>query len=164
MIESNTIEMACFEVNEHGRLLSGNKRFCRLFGFSDAEVQWHYITDLCRHAKDWEGFKKAADQAVFEVRMKNRKGRSFCCKVVRQTVLMPTGEIVYRNMLCRKGEALSAMATATSSLSLVFLGRCGRCGAQIRVGTAAETRLRMLCDTCAAQAYPEAYHVKEGQM
>ena len=29
----NKIDVAYFEVNAHGRILSGNRRFCRMFGF-----------------------------------------------------------------------------------------------------------------------------------
>jgi hypothetical protein len=51
-MDLNSLETACFEVNEHGRLISGNKRFCRMFGFkSEDEVMWHYVTDLYRHEK-----------------------------------------------------------------------------------------------------------------
>ena len=47
MIEMNTNqETACFEVNEHGRILSGNRRFCRMFGFDENELRWHYLNDL----------------------------------------------------------------------------------------------------------------------
>lgn len=162
MSTTNSVEMATFDVNEHGRLLGGNKRFCRMFGFESDEVSWHYITDLCRHAKDWESFMESDPQTAFEIRMKNRKGRSFFCKLVRETVQNESGEIIYRNMLCRKSETIAI--PAANSLSLVFLGRCGQCGKQIRVNTAAEARMRMLCDDCAAMAYPEAFHAREGQM
>ena len=30
MISENTFDQACFEVNEYGRLLSGNRRFCQI--------------------------------------------------------------------------------------------------------------------------------------
>ena len=164
-VESNVMELACFEVSEHGRLISANKRFCRLFGFSESEIPWHYVTDLCRYVQDWENYKNTADQNSFVIRMKNRKGRSFNCDVVRETILKPNGEIVDRNMVRRKGEAAGALEIVqTSSLSVVFLGRCGGCGEHIRVRTAAETHMRMLCDNCAAAAFPEAYRVREGQM
>lgn len=164
-VESNVMDFACFEVSEHGRLISANKRFCRLFGFCESEIPWHYVTDLCRYVQDWENYKNTADQNCFVIRMKNRKGRSFNCDVVRETIQKPNGEIVYRNMVRRKGDADAAFGDIqTTSLSVVFLGRCGSCGEHIRVRTAAETHLRMLCDTCAAAVYPEAYHVREGQM
>lgn len=168
VVESNTVDVACFEVNEHGRLISGNRRFCRLFGFNESEIPWHYVTDLYRHVADWETFKNAMGQDVFEIRMKNRKGRSFCCKVVREIIQKDSGEIVFKNMVCRKSDAavqLSAQFAAHgNSLSVVFLGRCDHCGAHVRVNTVAEARMKMLCDNCAVKAYPEAYHIKEGQM
>jgi len=164
-VETNVMEMACFEVSEHGRLISANKRFCRLFGFEESEIPWHYVTDLYRHVQDWEAFKNATDKNSFVIRMKNRKGRSFNCDVIRETIQKPTGEIVFRNIVRRKGEAACAMDVAPlKSSAVVFLCRCAHCGEHIRVATAAETHLRMLCDKCAVQAYPEAYHVREGQM
>ncbi len=162
-VESNVMELACFEVSEHGRLISANKRFCRLFGFSESEIPWHYVTDLYRHVQDWENFKNAVDQNSFVIRMKNRKGRSFNCDVIRETIQKANGEIVYRNVVRRKDDSAIALENVqTKSLSVVFLGRCGGCGERIRVATAAETHMRMLCDACAAVAYPEAYHVREG--
>ena len=32
----NSLDIACFEVNQSGRILSGNKRFCRMFGFNES--------------------------------------------------------------------------------------------------------------------------------
>ena len=158
--------MACFEVSEHGRLVSANKRFCKLFGFEESEIPWHYITDLCRHVEDWESFRNSTDQHCFVIRMKNRKGRSFDCDVIRETIQKPTGEIIFRNMVCRKDKAApsSMESFAVKTPAVVFLCRCAHCGEHIRVATAAETRLRMVCDKCAVKAYPEAYHVREGQM
>lgn len=165
VLETNVVEMACFEVSEHGRLISANKRFCRLFGFEESEIPWHYVTDLYRHVQDWEKFKNAIDQNSFVIRMKNRKGRSFNCDVVREIIQKSNGEVVYRNVVCRQGESSSSLnAVQTKSSAVVFLGRCAHCGEQIRVATAAEMHLRMLCDKCAASAFPEAYRVREGQM
>ncbi len=163
-METNTIEMACFEVNEHGRLLSGNKRFCRMFGFDESEIQWHYVTDLYRHVKDWENFRTAAEQNSFVIRMKNRKGRSFSCNVVREMIQKPSGEIIFRNTVHRQGEAVDADAVVSTPSSVVFIAKCAHCGEHIRVNSVAETRMRMLCNACAAREYPEAYHAKEARM
>lgn len=162
-IEKNTTEIACFEVNEHGRLISGNKRFCRMFGFDEAEVQWHYVTDLYRYAKDWNEFKsQQQDSSV--ARMKNRKGRSFNCSIIRQVFQKENGEVYYRNTIHRVGEDAPAVRTEqTAPVSVVYLAKCSHCGSQVRVSTAGETRLRILCDACAAKAYPEAYHVKDAK-
>ena len=59
----NTIDLAYFEVNEHGRLLSGNRRFCRMFGFEPSELPWHYVTDLYRYTSDWESFRRDTQSA-----------------------------------------------------------------------------------------------------
>ncbi|SHL12637.1 PAS domain-containing protein [Fibrobacter sp. UWEL] len=159
-IEMNTVELASFEVNAQGRLISGNKRFCRMFGFAESEVQWHYVTDLYRHVNDWNDFRNAAEGDRFEARIKNRKGRSFDCVIIREVFTNNDGEMCFRNVVLRKGEVAS-VAPATQSRTLVYLARCSHCGTHVRVSNMGETRLRMLCDGCAASAYPEAYHLKE---
>lgn len=158
--EKNTIDLATFEVNAQGRLLSGNKRFCRMFGFEESEVQWHYVTDLYRHVKDWEEFRNAAEGDRFEARLKNRKGRSFDCMIVREVFQNDAGEMCFRNVVLRKGESVAA-PVGENKLAMVYLARCSHCGCSVRVSNMGETRLRMLCDGCAAVAYPEAYHLKE---
>ena len=52
----------------------------------------------------------------------------------------------------------------TVPLSVVFLAKCSDCGAQIRVASAPETRLRMLCNSCAAKAFPETFYGKTAQV
>lgn len=164
-IEKNTVDLAYFEVNGHGRLLGANKRFCRMFGFEESEITWHYITDLYRHAADWKKQAAAVDQSVFTVRMKNRKGRSFNCSLIREMVQKADGMVVYRNTVRRQGEDDNVkVAAPENSLAVVYLAKCAHCSTQIRVATAADARRRMLCDACAAAAYPEAFHVKEAQV
>lgn len=159
-VENNSIDLATFEVNAQGRLISGNKRFCRMFGFGESEVKWHYVTDLYRHVKDWETFRNTAEGDRFEVRLKNRKGRSFDCVIIREVFTNDAGEMCFRNVVLRKGESVAAPASETK-VTMVYLARCSHCGASVRVSNMGETRFRMLCDSCAAQAYPEAYHLKE---
>lgn len=159
-VENNSIDLATFEVNAQGRLISGNKRFCRMFGFAESEVKWHYVTDLYRHVKDWEAFRNTAEGDRFEARLKNRKGRSFDCMIVREVFTNVDGEMCFRNVVLRKGETVAAPVGETK-VTMVYLARCSHCGTSVRVSNMGETRLRMLCDGCAAQAYPEAYHLKE---
>ncbi|MCF0224731.1 MAG: PAS domain-containing protein [Fibrobacter sp.] len=155
-IELNKIDFACFEVNEHGRLLSANRRFCKLFGFAESEIAWHYVTDLCRHQKDWVEFRDSTDRDSFEMRMRNRKGRSFVCRIIRQAIQRPSGEIIFRNILQRKGEA-SVENVLPATQTVVFLAKCAHCGQNIRVNTLGETHYRTLCPACTAQEYPESY-------
>jgi PAS domain S-box-containing protein len=159
----NTIDIACFEVNEHGRLLSGNRRFCRMFGFEQSELQWHYVTDLYRYVSDWEKFRRDTQSASFTTRMKNRRGRSFECCIVREIYQNQEGEVIFRNTIHKVGER-KAVVTPTVPLSVVFLAKCSDCGAQIRVASAPETRFRMLCNQCAAKAFPEAFYRKSAQV
>ena len=159
----NTIDLAYFEVNEHGRLLSGNRRFCRMFGFEPSELQWHYVTDLYRYTADWEKFRNDTVNSSFNTRMRNRRGRSFECCIVREIVQNADGEIIFRNTVRRVGENVNA-ENQTAPLSMVFLAKCADCGAQIRVTSVAETRLRMLCNHCAAKAFPEAFYQKTAQV
>ena len=115
------IDQAFFEVNEHGRLLSGNKRFCRMFGFEESEVPWHYVTDLCRFIGDWDAYRVNMTKVSFSIRMKNRKGRSFMCNLVREIFQKPDGEIVFRNMVSKVGENKTNLAVDTAPLSMVFI-------------------------------------------
>ena len=159
----NSLDIACFEVNQSGRILSGNKRFYRMFGFNESEVTWHYITDCYRYPRDWELFSNCSDlsQNKFVFRMRNRKGRSFKCCLTREIVQDAEGKITFRNTICRLGEPEIAQAAApvAENRSVVFITRCAHCGDQVRVNTLAETRMRVLCDACAAKAYPEAFNI-----
>ncbi|MBO7512116.1 PAS domain-containing protein [Fibrobacter sp. UWB10] len=163
MMTENSIELAYFEVNQHGRLLSGNRRFCRMFGFEPSELQWHYVTDLYRYASDWNAFRNDTVSASFNMRMRNRRGRSFDCCITREIIQNADGEIIFRNTVHKVGEGKAANV-ATTPLSVVFLAKCADCGAQIRVTSVAETRLRMLCNHCAAKAFPETFYAKSAQM
>lgn len=169
-IDNKAAESACFEVTEHGRLISGNKRFCRMFGFaSEDEIQWHYVTDLFRHIKEWEDFRNcnSASQHHFIVRMRNRKGRSFKCNIVREIVADAEGRLIFRNMVRRLGEqdvVPVVNEVAQQNSSVLFIAKCAHCGEQIRVNSIAETRMRMLCGACTAKAYPEAYHLQAAQV
>ena len=159
-----TLDVACFEVNQSGRILSGNKRFCRMFGFSESEVVWHYITDCYRYHGDWEMFSSCENlsQTKFIFRMRNRKGRSFKCCLSREIVQDAEGRITFRNTVSRLGEPVVAKEpapVAAETRSVVFLSKCAHCGGQVRVNTLAETRMRVLCDDCAAKAYPEAFNL-----
>jgi len=164
-IEKNTVELASFEANEHGRLLSGNRRFCRMFGFQESEIKWHYVTDLCRKSEDWESFRDSDVQESFNMRMKNRKGRSFCCKLYRSIKQDEEGRLVFCTTIRRVGDPeASVRASMTQGLALVFLARCAHCGGQVRVSTAGEARSRVMCDQCAASLYPEAYSISSAQV
>lgn len=89
---------ASCKINSHGRFLSANKRFCRLFGFSDGEVEWHYLHDLFRYEREWDDFirENSNPSEHFVVRLKNRKGRSFLAKVFRKASSFD-GKTVYLN-------------------------------------------------------------------
>lgn len=164
-IEKNTIELACFEANEHGRLLSGNRRFCRMFGFQESEIQWHYVTDLCRKAGDWESFCNSENPDSMNMRMKNRKGRSFSCRLFRSVKQDDQGNLVYSTTVHRVGDSMVERAVVSNEKdSVVFLAKCAHCGAQIPVATAGEARVRMMCDRCAATEYPEAYNLRSAQV
>lgn len=163
----NKLDVACFEVNEHGRILSGNHRFCRMFGYSETEVVWHYITDFYRYLKEWEAFRDCSDltQHRFVARMRNRKGRSFKCCIAREIVQGDDGKIFFRSYVTRLGEKQADKlpeAEIPETHSVVFLSKCVHCGGQVRVNTLAETRMRVLCDCCAAKAYPEAFNLAAG--
>ena len=109
-------ENACCEINPHGRLLSANKKFCRLFGFSAEEIEWHYIRDLFRYEQNWSAFIKntAAQTAHFIVRLKNRKGRSFIASISRETGTCGGKTVFYSTI--RKISELAEVPEATEVL------------------------------------------------
>lgn len=163
--EKNSIELACFEANERGRLISGNRRFCRMFGFLESEVPWHYVTDLCRKVEDWGSFCNANPDESFNMRMKNRKGRSFCCKLYRSVRQDENGGLVFSATVHRVGDfKVASPAPVSKNQTFVFLARCTCCGEQVRVSSAGEARMRLMCDRCAAKEYPEAYNLHAAQM
>ena len=73
------------------------------------------------------------------------------------------GEVIFRNTIHKIGEG-KGYVPQTVPLSVVFLAKCSDCGAQIRVASAPETRLRMLCNSCAAKAFPETFYGKTAQV
>lgn len=169
MIEqTKNLDIACFEINEHGRILSANRRFCRMFGYDETEIVWHYITDFYRYTKEWDAFKNCNDltQHHFVARMRNRKGRSFKCSISREIVQGVDGRIFFRNYISRLGEKENEKIAElpTQANSIVFVAKCGFCGNHVRVNSLAETRMRVLCDACAVKAYPEAFKLKTAQL
>lgn len=162
------LDVACFEVSEHGRILSGNRRFCRMFGYEEAEIGWHYITDFYRYQNEWETFRNCEDQTQhhFVARMRNRKGRSFKCNVTREILQDEDGRISFRCCVSRIGDAGVAKVPeqVTEDRTIVFMTRCAHCNERVCVNTIAETRMRVLCNSCAAKAYPEAFNLKTAQL
>ena len=117
MIEQKSInkedqELAICEINEHGRLLSGNRRFCRMFGFTEKELVWHYILDLYRYEADWKAYRACGPEQGknfhFMARLKNRKGRSFQCSITREASMDSRGQILYRNSIQKLEEYSTA--------------------------------------------------------
>lgn len=99
------IKIAWCETNEVGRILRANRRFCRMFGFAENEAEWHYFSDLYRHRAEWNAFK-ASSGVCFLARLRNRRGRSFKCSVVKSGI-RSEGRNVYRCEIT-KLESLSA--------------------------------------------------------
>lgn len=171
MIEMNTNqETACFEVNEHGRILSGNRRFCRMFGFDENEIRWHYLNDLYRYHKDFVAFLSGTDatNCNFVAKMRTRKGRSFKCSITREAVQDAYGKVRFRSTV-RKMVAGEATATTpavenVAPSSVVFLAKCDHCGCQIPVARARGIKLSTLCSDCARKVYPEVYELKTAQV
>ncbi|MBP5248030.1 MAG: PAS domain-containing protein [Fibrobacter sp.] len=111
-----TKESAYCEINDHGRLLNANKRFCRLFGYKEEQVEWHYIRDVFRYDQDWTTFiqNATAKAAHFIVRLKNRKGRSFLASISRKASEL-NGKTIYQNTF----QKLSDIAENDNEISLM---------------------------------------------
>ena len=166
---NNNQETACFEVNEHGRILSGNRRFCRMFGFDESEIRWHYLNDLYRYQKDWEAYRSGNTMlnCSFIAKMRTRKGRSFKCYITREAMQDQQGRLRFRNVVRKlvEGEALAATAPETKvASSVVFLAKCDHCGCQIPMSGTHRIHLTTLCRDCARKAYPEAFELKSAQV
>ena len=166
---NNNQETACFEVNEHGRILSGNRRFCRMFGFDENEIRWHYLNDLYRYHKDFVAFLSGTDamNCNFVAKMRTRKGRSFKCSITREAVQDAYGKIHFRSTVRKlvSGEAVATTAAADAApSSVVFLAKCSHCGCQIPVSGTRRIQLTTLCSECARKAYPEVYELKSAQV
>ncbi|MDR2593173.1 MAG: PAS domain-containing protein [Fibromonadaceae bacterium] len=77
----NEAEDAVCIANNSGRILTANKRFCKMFGFDQSEVKGHYLCDLYRHkevlSRILENIPEQDD--VLQTRMRTRAGRSFPC-------------------------------------------------------------------------------------
>ena len=123
-------DTAVCEVNGHGRLLDGDERFCHMFGFLPQEIAWHYLCDLYRYEKDFKAYIGCApaDSANlrFVVRLRNRKGRSFKCSILREASTDASGRIVYRNVIQRlsgagAGRARSVPLKNAGKASVLYL-------------------------------------------
>ncbi len=77
----NEAQEAVCIANKAGRILIANKRFCKMFGFEQSEVKWHYLCDLYRYKED---ISHAKSEDVLQIRMRNRAGRSFPCVLTRR--------------------------------------------------------------------------------
>jgi len=72
--------------NNAGRILTANKRFCKLFGFNEREVTWHYLCDLYRHEHELDLILRNIPdkEDVLQTRMRKRSGRTFACRLTRR--------------------------------------------------------------------------------
>ena len=75
------IEDAVCISNKSGRIITANKRFCKLFGFEESEVKWHYLCDLYRYKHELNRVLEHAstELEVLKTRIRSRSGRSFPC-------------------------------------------------------------------------------------
>jgi PAS domain S-box-containing protein len=77
----NEAEDAVCIANNSGRILTANKRFCKMFGFEQGEVKGHYLRDLYRHKEVLSRILQNIPEQddVLQTRMRTRTGRSFPC-------------------------------------------------------------------------------------
>lgn len=92
--------MAAVTVNRAGRIISADRKFCRMFSFAnDSNPVWHYIADFIGGQAVWE--KVRDGNATVEVRGRNRKGRTFGCRITPYPACID-GKPVYTCMVSRK--------------------------------------------------------------
>jgi PAS domain S-box-containing protein len=71
--------------NNAGRILTANSHFCKLFGFDQSEVKWHYLCDLYRNKNELSHLISITEQGdVLQTKMRCRSGRSFPCILTRK--------------------------------------------------------------------------------
>lgn len=168
----NDDEIALCEVNEHGRLLNANRRFCKLFGFSESDVPWHYVKDLYRYEKDWDAYQKCSPERGsnirFVARLKNRKGRSFKCSISRDVFQDDTGRIIYRNQIQKlldssKDTSDNFNVPSSNESSFVYLAKCVCCSKQLKISASHrdDSRLPIYCPECATSIFSKSYISKE---
>jgi len=89
----NETEEAVCVANNSGRILTANKSFCKMFGFDQNEVKWHYLCDLYRHKSEFNSVLKEPPEKedVLQTRMRNRSGRSFPCILIRRATKSAEG-------------------------------------------------------------------------
>lgn len=126
-------EASCV-INAHGRMLAANSRFCRMFGFEQGEPEWHYMSDLYRHAEEWKIFfdsvSDAQEQRHFVARLRNRKGRSFKCRITRVAHVSEEGKLTFVNQIAKIESPRDAVLPADTVRPLVrqvFLTTCAHC-------------------------------------
>jgi PAS domain S-box-containing protein len=181
MLDQNE-DVACV-VNFHGRILEANPRFCRMFGFENDEPQWHYFVDLYRHASEWKLFHDSigvpGEERHFLVRLRNRKGRSFKCKLTRVAQLDDFGRLIYINTVAkidavRESVAVSGEGSPQVPARLYFTV-CSGCSrvrdehgqwieAPRKTGAASPSRQIHYCPACAEKMFPGVFeHVPGAQ-
>jgi PAS domain S-box-containing protein len=122
--------------NYYGQLLRANPKFCKMFAYSEADVQWRYQGDIHKSWEDWEQLQNTVERLGhvenFYARLRHRKGRSFHCLISREKVINEnTGRIEY---WCRIQKVSITKARNEGVLDLqksLNEGMLGRKGGQV---------------------------------
>lgn len=100
----NEKEEAICISNKSGRILTANKHFCKLFGFEQHEIKWHYLCDFYRGKNKFsETFEKTTEneEEVLQTKMRSRSGRSFYCILKRKIIESTEGIPILMNIFQR---------------------------------------------------------------
>jgi len=99
----NEAEDAVCIANKSGRILTANKRFCKMFGFEQSEIKGHYLCDLYRHKEELNRILKniSVRENVLQTRMRNRAGRSFPCTLIYRSTKSLEGIPLLRHSIQR---------------------------------------------------------------
>ncbi len=97
----NEAEEAICIANNAGRILTANKHFCKMFGFEQSDVKWHYLHDLYRHEDELNRVLKNIPEKedVLQTKMRNRAGRSFPCVLMRRATKTTEGIPLLRHSI-----------------------------------------------------------------
>jgi PAS domain S-box-containing protein len=96
----NASEEAVCISNDAGRILLANRRFCKMFGFEQNEIKWHYLCDLYRRKDIIKHLSE--NKNILRIRMRNRTGRSFPCILTLQATKSAEGIPLLKHSIQRE--------------------------------------------------------------
>ncbi|MDR2580653.1 MAG: PAS domain-containing protein [Fibromonadaceae bacterium] len=111
---SDAEEAVCIS-NDSGRIITANKRFCKMFGFEQSEIKWHYLRDLYRHKHELNRILEniPEHEDILQTKMRKRSGRIFACLLTRKATKSLEGIPLLRHSIIRLKETAIYLQPST---------------------------------------------------